>query len=103
MYQKVITSNGIELCSIYNGTSSNALFSSLVVIFEASLPPGMIHSCPYFGKIQLNNLTIDTSKIPSIFPTGSYRNRVLFYDDKDPKIFAITTYSTCKSPIKTSF
>lgn len=95
--------NNIEICSILNGTANNYVVNTLINIFKDSMPPNILHSCPYFGRVEMENVSIDTTKIPSVFPSGSYRNRVLFFDDIDSNIFSATTFSTCKSSIKTSF
>ena len=89
------------MCSIINGTSHNLAVSSLINMVKDSMP--VIHACPYEGKIDLYNVTNDSTKVPSFFPSGIYRSRVRFYDDKDTNIYSLITYITCKSVIKTSF
>ena len=93
--------NNVEMCSIVNGTSHNYAVNALINTVKDSMP--YLHTCPYFGKVELTNITSDSSKFPSIFPSGIYRSRVLLYDDTDSNIISLTIYSTCKSAIKTSF
>ena len=89
------------MCSILNGTSNNYAANSLINTMKDSMP--YLHACPYFGKVDMYNITSDSSKYPSVFPSGTYRSRVRFYDDKDSNIMSVTVYTVCKSAIKTSF
>lgn len=98
-----MTSHDKEMCSILNGTSNNYGIITFINIFKDSLPPNVIHPCPYNGRIKMENVTIDTSKIPSVFPSGSYRNRIIMFDVTDRNIFSVTIFTTCKSSIKTSY
>ena len=93
--------NNAEMCSVFNGTSHNYAINVLISTVKDSMP--YLHACPYFGKVELTNITCDSSKFPSIFPSGTYRSRVRFYDDTDSNILSLTIYMTCKSAIKTSF
>ena len=93
--------NNVEMCSILNGTSHNYAINALINTVKDSMP--YLHDCPYFGKVEMTNITSDSSKFPSIFPSGIYRSRIRFYDDIDSNIMSLTVYTTCKSAIKTSF
>lgn len=93
--------NNVEMCSIVNGTATNYAVSAFINMVKDSIP--VIHACPYEGKIELFNVTNDSTKVPSIFPSGIYRSRQRFYDDTDSNIFSLVTYIFCKSVIKTSF
>lgn len=57
-------------------------------IFNDSYPAYLIHSRPYNGRLGVENLTLDTSKVSS----GIYRNRINYYDDTDNNIFSALTY-----------
>ena len=92
----------VEMCSIVNGTSKNYVVNTIMDILSDSLP-NSIHPCPYFGKLDMYNLTLDSKKFPSVFPSGTYRSRLHYYDDTDPNIYTVITYTTCKSSIKSSF
>ena len=81
--------NNVELCAIANGTSNNFIMISFINMLKESLP--VIHACPYEGKLDVYNVSVDTSKIPSIFPSGIYRSRIRFYDDTDSNIYTVTT------------
>ncbi|CAO1392382.1 unnamed protein product [Diamesa tonsa] len=98
---EVLTIKTIEVCSILNGTSSNFAFTAFVNVIKDTLP--IIHACPYMGKIAFYNVSSDSKNVPSIFPSGTYRSRLHFYDDTDSNIYSATSYTICNSPIKTSF
>lgn len=100
---KVLTTNDVEICSILNGTSNNYGIVTLINAVRDSLPPSLLHPCPYNERVEMNNVTIDTAKIPSIFPSGNYRTRMHFYNDKDSNIISATVFASCTSSIKTSF
>ena len=89
------------MCSIFNGTSNNYPAIAIINTLKDSMP--FLHTCPYFGKVEMNNVTSDSRKCPSVFPSGTYRSRVRFYDDEDSNIYSVTVYTVCKSAIKTSF
>lgn len=99
---KVIRVKKVELCSILNGTSTNFVVNTIIDIIKDSIPSS-IHACPYIGKLEIFNVTLDSAKFPSIFPSGTYRSRVHYYDDMDPNIYTLSTYTTCRSNIKSSF
>lgn len=90
------------MCSILNGTIKNYFINSIQNALESSIP-GFFHACPYYGKVKAFNVVLDSSKIPSIFPSGSYRSRVNFYDKTDDNLMTLVTQATCSSPIKSSF
>lgn len=90
------------MCSILNGTSKNYVVDTTIDILRDSMP-GLFHPCPYFGKYDVYNVTLDSTKFPSVFPSGIYRSRLHYYDDTDANIFTLIVYVSCKSTIKTSF
>lgn len=92
----------VEMCSIVNGTTKNVVVNTIMDILRDSMPTS-IHPCPYVGKLDMYNVTLDSTKFPSVFPSGIYRSKLHYYDDTDPNIYTIITYTSCKSTIKTSF
>ena len=90
------------MCSILNGTSSNPVVKTVIDVLKESIPAS-VHPCPYFGKLGMYNVTLDSTKFPSILPSGTYRSRIIYYDDTDPKMMTLLTHITCKSSIKSSF
>ena len=99
---KVIRVKKVEICSIVNGTSTNYVVNTILDILRESIPTA-IHPCPYFGQVNVYNSTLDSTKFPSIFPSGIYRSRLHYFDDIDPNIFTVLAYTSCQSIIKESF
>ncbi|CAO1359442.1 unnamed protein product [Diamesa tonsa] len=65
--------------------------------------PEITHECPYNGFIKVTNLTMDLSKVLSVYPQGDYRSHWLISDDMDEKIFLLRIYGTVKSSVKNSW
>ena len=92
----------VEMCGIMNGTSSNIIVTSIHNTLKESIPH-MVHACPYYGTVSAINITLDSNKFPSVFPSGTYRSRVHYYDKRDANLLTIISHTTCRSSIKTSF
>ena len=67
----------IEWCTFQK--SSNVFFSMIVDLVKDSVP-NLIHSCPYVGRIDVFNLTLNVNNFLSVFSQGDYRVTVSFYD-----------------------
>lgn len=60
---------------------------------------GIIHECPYFGNIKIENATYDRNgkamedlaKV-QIFPNGQYKTWVMIFSDKDSNIANVTVF-----------
>ena len=72
-------------------------------VIRDSLDPKLIHSCPYYGVIEVNNISMKNTNFFSIFPSGEYRVTILISNRKDPKIMELKVWHTVKSSIITSF
>lgn len=89
----------IEWCSFQK--SSNVFFSMIVDLVKDTAPE-LIHSCPYYGRIDIYNMTINVNNFLSLFSQGDYRVTVSFFDDKD-ELFRMVFGINNKSDIKSSF
>jgi len=77
-----------DICGFLNGTNSDALTKWIVSIIEAAVPPGFLHSCPYFGMINLANIFISFG-VDDVFPDGFYATKVRFFNARDENIFTL--------------
>ena len=63
----------IDWCSLMAGTSGNVFYSTAINLVRDS-KPDLFHKCPYEGEINGYNISVDVSKYPSVFPSGTYRS-----------------------------
>ena len=117
VFREVMTTGRLEICALLKQFElygpnprknqpfvpiDKVLNMSYQVIRE-SLDPKLIHSCPYYGALEVNNITMKNTNLFSIFPSGEYRVTFLFSNKVDPKIFELKFWHTVKSSIITSF
>ncbi|CAO1364409.1 unnamed protein product [Diamesa hyperborea] len=114
VFREVMTTGRLEVCEILENflgkTPKTQPFAPLNVILNMtyqvvkdSLDPKLIHPCPYYGSIAINNISMQNTKFFSIFPSGEYRLTILVSNDEDPKIMELRVWHTVKSEIITSF
>lgn len=74
IYREILDTKVIDLCSAMNGADYN-LFLKLVIDIISMTAPKLFHKCPYEGKAEFYNITMDTEigKKWSIFPEGQYK------------------------------
>ncbi|CAO1332432.1 unnamed protein product [Diamesa hyperborea] len=99
VFREVISPPPIEWCSFQQ--NSNVFFSMIVDLVKDSAP-SLIHSCPYYGRIDVYNLTINVNNFLSVFSQGDYRVTVAFLDNKID-MFKLVFGINNKSAIKSSF
>ncbi|CRK95989.1 CLUMA_CG009430, isoform A [Clunio marinus] len=101
IYREIMRFDNIDFCKIMEEGSKNKLVQAHYGLFNESVP-GVLHKCPY-TSIDISNQAIDANKVPSIFPSGEYKN-IFGYDTKDRKmIVESTSVLTITSSIKDSF
>ena len=89
----------IEWCNFKK--SSNLLFSMIIDLIKDSASE-LLQECPYFGRFEIRNMTLNVNKFLSVFSQGDYRVNVYFAEDKTDILKLIFNINV-KSPIKSSF
>ena len=90
----------IEWCSFKKGT--NVLYSMLVDLIKETAP-GLIHKCPYVGRVDVKNMTLNVSEFLSVFNQGDYRISVFYTELGKNDLFRLIFGLNNKSDIKSSF
>ena len=90
----------IEWCSFTKGT--DVLYSMLVDLIKESAP-GLLHKCPYVGRVDVKNMTLNVSKFLSVFNQGDYRVNVHYTEVGKNYLFRLIFGINNKSAIKSSF
>ncbi|CAO1363775.1 unnamed protein product [Diamesa serratosioi] len=99
VFRDVMNPPSIEWCTFQK--NSNVVFSMIVDLIKDSAP-SLIHDCPYFGQVNVHNLTLNVNKFLSLFNQGDYRVTVDFKDFNED-LFRLVLGLNNKSPIKSSF
>ena len=102
VFREVMRDKPLDWCKLMLGDSSNLFYSMLVNLVKDS-KPDLFHKCPYEGLVDGNNIYIDASKYPSIFPSGVYRTRILFTVPNEVGVISVNVTNTCTSSIKSTF
>ena len=117
VFREVMTTGRLEVCALlkqfdFYGTKpkKNQQFAPINIILNMtyqvihdSVDPKLIHSCPYYGVIEVNNISMKNTNFFSIFPSGEYRVTVFVSNKVDPKILELKVWHTVKSSRITSF
>jgi len=88
----------IAACAFVNGSASNPLLQLLKRTNE-NLEP-IMRPCPYFGELKLLNITADIKELHYIYPEGTYKSIIKFYDNLDDNIYTLTIFTYMKSAMK---
>jgi hypothetical protein len=104
IFREIINTHKIEMCELIDGTASNPIFK---LIFEwiNSAAPDFLHKCPYTGKLNLTNYSMDfetLDKTTMLFPEGTYKSVTDFFL-KDTKTITFTITYEIKSSLKELF
>lgn len=71
-FRQMFKAPRVDWCALMSGsTKSNLMMKGLVEIFKRQMPH-FIHKCPYFGRYEAFNVTVNT-KLLSMYPPGIYR------------------------------
>lgn len=104
IYRQVLDTHPLEWCGIMDGSATHPLLALLIEQLKGSAPK-LFQKCPYYGDIDVYNVTIDRSKNiqkSSIFPEGTYRGELSFTKD-GLQIFKVILSFELKSNLKESF
>jgi len=77
-----------DLCGFLNGTNKDPLSIHIFGAIKEALPKNFMHSCPYFGKMELANIYIPASR-GDIYPDGLYNIKMNFFNNRDENIFLL--------------
>jgi len=77
-----------DVCGFLNGTNNDPLTKWIVGIVGASLPPGLLHSCPYIGLIRCYGLSPKADR-NKFWPDGLYTFTLSFFNRRDDNIFKL--------------
>lgn len=74
IYREIIDTKIVDYCGAMSGSEFN-MFTKLIFDIVKASNPKMFHKCPYEGKIEYYNLTVDNdiAKKWSVFPHGQYK------------------------------
>ncbi|CAO1440539.1 unnamed protein product [Diamesa tonsa] len=100
-FREVMNHKEIDWCSLMAGTSGNVFYSSAINLVRGSKPE-IFHECPYEGNFNGYNISVDLTKYPSVFPSGTYRSRV-FITDSNGIGFNLNITCTFSSHIKSTY
>ena len=90
----------IEWCSFKKSTS---VFYTMVIDLIKDTAPGLLHKCPYFGQVEVKNLTFNVNNFLSVFSQGDYRIVASFSEGGKSYLFKLIVGVNIKSAIKSSF
>lgn len=74
IYREIVDTKIVDFCGAMSGTEFNPFLKMSIEIISQSIP-NLFHKCPYVGKNEFYNITIDNeiSRKWSIFPNGQYK------------------------------
>ena len=104
IFRQVLDTHLIEWCGIMDGSATHP-WLALVIDQLKGTAPALFHKCPYFGDLDVNNVTIDRQKNnqkSSMFPEGTYRGELSYAKD-GIQIFKASLSFELKSALKESF
>lgn len=101
IYREVVNIKSVDLCGLLKGSKSHPM-GKLLFDVAAGYTNFLGKVCP-LKDLEVRNLTIDSSRLPSIFPSGDYRVNLTFFNAQDPQMYHVVVYSTQTSNIKSSF
>ena len=102
VFREVMRDKPFDFCNLMLGDSSNLFYSMLVNLVKDS-KPDLFHNCPYEGLVDANNISLDASKFPSIFPSGIYRTRIIFTVPNEVGMVGYNVTNTISTSIKSTF
>lgn len=82
--------------------SSSVFYSMLADLIKESAP-GLLHKCPYYGRVDVQNMTINVSKVLSVFNQGDYRVSVVLSEGGKTELFRLVLGLKINSAIESSF
>lgn len=101
IYRDVIPLPAIDFCELIGGTTGHPMAMMFFNMAKDYTEFGK-ERCP-LSRVEVKNLTVDVSKLPSIFPMGDYRANLTFFNKEDPKIYQFIVITETTSSIRTSF
>ncbi|CAO1324870.1 unnamed protein product [Diamesa serratosioi] len=102
VYKQIIRTPRVEWCSFMDGNDQNIMMRMVVDLIRDSAP-ALLKKCPYSGDYKISNLTFNTDRFQSIFPSGNYKMELWMYDDIDDHISKILFNTNVKSVLIESF
>lgn len=69
-------------------------------MMKDSLPPQVVHGCPFYGVLEAMNVTMDQTKLVSAFSRGRYRAVTRMFDGQDDNV--VTTHVELEKIYQTS-
>ncbi|CAO1330774.1 unnamed protein product [Diamesa tonsa] len=100
IFREVLSPPAIEWCSYKQG--SNVFYTMVVDLIKDSAP-GLIHKCPYFGQVVVQNMTFNVNKFLTVFSQGDYRVTIRFSEGSKTDLFRLIFGINNKSAVKSSF
>lgn len=101
IYRPVITSKPLEFCEMVEGKGTNVLMKMIINLIKDSVPD-LIHKCPYVGRMDARNVSINDMNWMSTFPSGVYRI-TMNYSIPQSELLHLKFSIEIKSEIRTSF
>ncbi|CAO1332475.1 unnamed protein product [Diamesa hyperborea] len=100
VFREVMNPPAIEWCSFKKSTS---VFYSMVFDLIKDSAPGLLHKCPYFGRVDVHNMTVNVNNFLSVFSQGDYRATLSLSEGGKTDLFRLSFGIKIKSTVKSSF
>lgn len=102
IYREVFRTKKREWCgSAKMGTSTDPELRQILKFFKYGNPQ-TVHECPY-TEFLMQNFTFQAKAMESIYPTGDYKLRFMFWSIGDVLIFNFTIVAQLKSSNRDTF
>lgn len=69
---------------------SNYMINFIISTIKGSTSKELFHTCPYEGKVDVSNVTLQNEKFFSIYPSGKYRINIKISDEKNVEMISVT-------------
>lgn len=106
-FRQVFKFRDLKVCDITEMATSNSVLSPLIKWFNLTFK-GLIRKCPYYGKVNLTNITMDPGNEANQkfftfqgYPNGDYRTTIDIFGPQDENILHLVFFVELKSREKT--
>lgn len=76
----------VPICGIANGTDQNTLIKWISDKVVGNFPKNLVHACPFSGRFEVYNMTVEVNPGIKEFVKGIYRAIARFHDGQDDNI-----------------
>lgn len=102
IYREVLHLKRFDWCEAMRKKSANNILTKFFIDVLEDSVPSMIHPCPY-SEINITRISVKTSTVPSVFPTGDYKCILSIIDSRDHLLVTIFVVGSNNSTNKDTF